>query len=228
MTALLGGSLSCESSQDSADTVARAPVSEPVVTEGSWRTQVESRLDAGNAAAALDAYYTGSAEYRDNARDLGSRVLEARSRECMAAGEWDCAVDKFRAASALVSQPLTTTRDQLAAALEQEAKRQEKQVATFKPGDARLTAARAAVASWAQWSAVSGKPQPASVKRLARVVSQEESAAERGLKRQEAKSSSPAPTLERECCKHCSSGCPCGDSCISCSKTCHRGPGCAC
>ncbi len=33
---------------------------------------------------------------------------------------------------------------------------------------------------------------------------------------------------ERSCCKVCSSGCPCGDSCISCSKTCRKGPGCAC
>ncbi|MDB4962548.1 MAG: hypothetical protein JWP01_2547, partial [Myxococcales bacterium] len=32
----------------------------------------------------------------------------------------------------------------------------------------------------------------------------------------------------RSCCKVCSSGCACGDSCISCSKTCHKGRGCAC
>jgi hypothetical protein len=35
----------------------------------------------------------------------------------------------------------------------------------------------------------------------------------------------PAP---RECCKYCSKGIPCGETCISASKTCHRGPGCAC
>lgn len=33
---------------------------------------------------------------------------------------------------------------------------------------------------------------------------------------------------QRSCCKYCSSGCPCGDSCISCSKTCRVGRGCAC
>lgn len=32
----------------------------------------------------------------------------------------------------------------------------------------------------------------------------------------------------RSCCKICRSGCACGDTCISCSKTCHRGAGCAC
>ncbi|AGC47048.1 hypothetical protein MYSTI_05772 [Myxococcus stipitatus DSM 14675] len=36
----------------------------------------------------------------------------------------------------------------------------------------------------------------------------------------------PAPA--RTCCKVCTKGCPCGDSCISCSKTCRKGPGCAC
>lgn len=30
------------------------------------------------------------------------------------------------------------------------------------------------------------------------------------------------------CCKYCSKGKPCGDSCISGSKTCHQPPGCAC
>lgn len=36
-----------------------------------------------------------------------------------------------------------------------------------------------------------------------------------------------APSV-RSCCKVCSRGCPCGNSCISCAKTCHKGPGCAC
>lgn len=30
------------------------------------------------------------------------------------------------------------------------------------------------------------------------------------------------------CCKTCRTGKACGDSCISRSKTCHQGPGCAC
>lgn len=32
----------------------------------------------------------------------------------------------------------------------------------------------------------------------------------------------------RECCRYCDSGKPCGDSCISVNKTCHKGRGCAC
>lgn len=35
-------------------------------------------------------------------------------------------------------------------------------------------------------------------------------------------------TPTRSCCKYCSTGQPCGDSCISASKTCRKGPGCAC
>lgn len=38
----------------------------------------------------------------------------------------------------------------------------------------------------------------------------------------------PASAPARSCCKVCTKGCPCGDSCISCSKTCRKGPGCAC
>lgn len=30
------------------------------------------------------------------------------------------------------------------------------------------------------------------------------------------------------CCKICTTGCACGNTCISCSKTCHVGAGCAC
>jgi hypothetical protein len=30
------------------------------------------------------------------------------------------------------------------------------------------------------------------------------------------------------CCKVCTKGCACGDSCISCDKTFHKEPGCAC
>jgi hypothetical protein len=30
------------------------------------------------------------------------------------------------------------------------------------------------------------------------------------------------------CCRICHRGCACGDSCIDCSKSCTKGPGCAC
>jgi len=33
---------------------------------------------------------------------------------------------------------------------------------------------------------------------------------------------------QRTCCKYCSKGKACGDSCISRSYTCHKAPGCAC
>jgi hypothetical protein len=38
----------------------------------------------------------------------------------------------------------------------------------------------------------------------------------------------PTPTPQRYCCKYCTKGKACGDSCISRSYTCHKGPGCAC
>ena len=37
-----------------------------------------------------------------------------------------------------------------------------------------------------------------------------------------------ALVLKAACCKRCKKGKACGDSCISKSKTCHVGPGCAC
>jgi competence protein ComEC len=40
-----------------------------------------------------------------------------------------------------------------------------------------------------------------------------------------ARLTSPKPP---ECCKRCTKGQPCGDTCISMNKTCHVGPGCAC
>jgi hypothetical protein len=39
---------------------------------------------------------------------------------------------------------------------------------------------------------------------------------------------SPMPTPVQGCCKHCTKGKPCGDTCIARNKTCHVGPGCAC
>ncbi len=38
----------------------------------------------------------------------------------------------------------------------------------------------------------------------------------------------PTPTPSTYCCKVCSTGYACGNSCISRSKTCHQPPGCAC
>lgn len=34
--------------------------------------------------------------------------------------------------------------------------------------------------------------------------------------------------VDNGCCKHCTTGQACGDSCISRSYTCHKAPGCAC
>jgi len=42
---------------------------------------------------------------------------------------------------------------------------------------------------------------------------------------QDCRHSTPAPLA---CCKVCSVGKACGDTCISRDKTCHVGPGCAC
>ena len=38
----------------------------------------------------------------------------------------------------------------------------------------------------------------------------------------------PKPTLVQGCCEVCHAGKACGDSCISRSKRCHKGSGCAC
>lgn len=36
------------------------------------------------------------------------------------------------------------------------------------------------------------------------------------------------PRQTKTCCKTCRKGCACGNSCISCGKTCHKASGCAC
>jgi hypothetical protein len=51
--------------------------------------------------------------------------------------------------------------------------------------------------------------------------------AEAAAKRREVREP-PLQAPQRSCCKVCTRGCPCGNTCISCSKTCHVGPGCAC
>jgi hypothetical protein len=43
-----------------------------------------------------------------------------------------------------------------------------------------------------------------------------------------ASASIPISEARPGCCKVCHLGCACGDSCIDCSKTCTKGPGCAC
>jgi len=126
-------------------------------------------------------------------------------------------------AGADASAPPAQTRDELVTALEAEAKRLEKRVDLARPGRDRLVAAQDADAAWKRWAELSGHRLPASARRVARIAAVEAKAAAR----EEAKSShSFAP--ERECCKHCTTGCPCGDSCISCAKQCRKGPGCAC
>jgi hypothetical protein len=143
---------------------------------------------------------------------------EARAVECMEAEDWECAARELRAAG----QP-EATRARLVTALAAEAKRREKILKLARPGRDRLVAAQDAAAAWALWSEVSGKPLPASARRVAQAAVREEKAAAR----QEAKDGrSFVPG--RECCKHCTTGCPCGDSCISCAKQCHKGRGCAC
>lgn len=42
------------------------------------------------------------------------------------------------------------------------------------------------------------------------------------------RSSTPSPSPPPSCCKVCTTGKPCGDTCISKDDTCHVGPGCAC
>jgi len=35
-------------------------------------------------------------------------------------------------------------------------------------------------------------------------------------------------TCAEACCKYCSKGIACGDTCIAANRSCHNGPGCAC
>jgi hypothetical protein len=53
-------------------------------------------------------------------------------------------------------------------------------------------------------------------------------AAEAATERRRAAQERAEEQRSQSCCRVCTRGCPCGDSCISCSKTCHKGRGCAC
>ncbi|PCC70126.1 hypothetical protein SAMN02745121_03553 [Nannocystis exedens] len=67
----------------------------------------------------------------------------------------------------------------------------------------------------------------------ARVRAREEA---RAVRAAQAKAEAEQRRVEREleqeepdgCCKYCSTGKPCGNTCIARNKTCHKGPGCAC
>jgi hypothetical protein len=137
---------------------------------------------------------------------------------CVDAADWECAAHEVRQASVPEA-----TRARVVAALEAEAKRREKVLKLARPGRDRLVAAQDAAAAWALWSDVSGKPLPASGRRAGKTAAKEEKAA---AHREAAEPKTFVP--ERECCKHCTTGCACGDSCISCAKRCDKGPGCAC
>lgn len=161
------------------------------------------------------------------AAEMGGPAHEARAIECIEAKDWECAASNLRAASEQASQPPTATRDRLATALAAEARAREKAISLARPGRDRLIAAQDADAMWTLWSEVTGKPLPASARRVRTIVSREAAAAARRAGRDDAPPPGPiAPA--RQCCVHCTSGCPCGDSCISCSQRCRKAPGCAC
>lgn len=86
-----------------------------------------------------------------------------------------------------------------------------------------------------QWEAAVLQAQRLEQQRLkkelrtqAREVSRERRRAAASQRRRRSRSSAPRVQRARSCCKFCSSGKPCGDSCISSRYTCHKGPGCAC
>lgn len=67
----------------------------------------------------------------------------------------------------------------------------------------------------------------------ARRAKQEQRRAERERRRAERAArpkpkTSYSPPVERTCCKYCSTGKPCGNTCIARNRTCHAGRGCAC
>lgn len=79
-------------------------------------------------------------------------------------------------------------------------------------------------------SGVYATPAQVEAMRAAEAAAKESPAPQRAAPPAAAPVYTPEPAAEpsRSCCKVCTKGCPCGDSCISCSKTCRKGPGCAC
>ena len=231
----------CTGAERSPTRTARKPVAlgvrGPAFAAEIWRGQIETQVDAGQGRAAYETWQNGAEALRRREATLGVRVMEARARECAAAREYACAVESMRLARGLDASWSSGLRGDVAAELRAEARRHERE-AERVAGSERAAAAGAAVAAWALWAEASGKQRPRSARRMERIAAAEqavvETAEERAekerarLERARLERTQETDEAYRACCKHCTKGCPCGDSCISCSKVCHKRPGCAC
>ena len=237
--------------QASTSSLAARRLLEQIPTESPHRSAAEHRVDelllheAGDflAARRVDLVEATFAQLSPSGRQsTAARALDqALGLACTELANWSCAAKRIEliVAADPVAAPARRTRviaglsseverivarardaliatEQLALLTDAEAALQTLEVVQRLPtASARLVALRAQVAETAREVA-------AQAARVERRRQDEPARAER------ARAASPQSQPQRSCCKVCTRGCACGDSCISCSKTCRSGPGCAC
>ncbi|MEJ7601249.1 MAG: hypothetical protein WKG01_25315 [Kofleriaceae bacterium] len=209
-------------------------------------------LDAAMAALQCASEITRSSK---PARGIHARVAIARGKQCIDSKQWECAfAHATEAGTATSTVDAEGLRSEARAAIQRDLDVAIASARDETALDRRVATQQTAVALWSTYllpEAGSEPPQlislraqlqkdqaafakanllalqqqAAEAKRLraaeARTQAREEAAAER-LQRTEAREES------RSCCKICSKGYACGDTCISRSRTCHVGRGCAC
>lgn len=186
----------------------------------------------------------------------GNRVRRAiasgRGIKCIRAENWTCAFDSADHLRGLgAAAEADELRGNALAALRKQAAQLTENADAEKDRPKRIELAKRADTTWTIWHARSSEPLPKEVDGLRRQLEKDTAAeakaeaqrqkdAERARLRAERERERERVRLERArkkeerrsrgsgCCKICTTGCACGDSCISCSKTCRKGAGCAC
>ncbi len=213
------------------EALGRSPARRPEVKREAWRRELVAQVQAGQARAAYATWEAGSPSFKVSEPRLGARVMEARAHDCLSTKAYDCVVESVELARYLdASLPSKELQVAVATELRAEAKKLEREVKRATGPD-RAASAAAAASVWAMWATVTRRPQPTTARRMETIAAMDEAESAGRAAAAESRESARAPDMTpfyRSCCKHCSKGCACGDSCISCSKVCRKGRGCAC
>jgi|GEM_PF-2068027 len=209
------------------------------------RREAGAAIDAGQLTRAEALLALVSYADRDTpaVRELASRVDAQLARQCIARADWRCAARHARLAVAR-----GTPLDQSSIALVVDAVRAQVRDRLARPrkGASASETLTVLIDAEALQTLLDDVLDPSSTSselraireqrdRARSAVDAEVAAAAKRQRADDARRQRPAAAeerrsypRERSCCKVCSSGCACGDSCISCSKTCRKGRGCAC
>jgi hypothetical protein len=221
VTALAQASPALRGSADARALLGRAALAqgEDCLRRQRWTCALGHAADA--AASGADAAPLRAAALAAIRDDVDGSLASARTTRDRTAR-----VDALRAAERVLTALETASQPEAAAASrELAALRGRLRGETDALERERAEAARRAAIAANKQRAIEDQARRAAEVRAQRAAAAEARAEAKRARTEERQSRRP---VERTCCKICSRGCPCGDSCISCSKTCHKGRGCAC